>query len=129
MVQIQPEEIIIEALENSGVDAWSTLDSLENVDRVVLINRLSGTIEERSFCLGWITTTYDIDLQCYVDGSQLDAYEFADTVFVIMLEMSDNNHWVDLEFYSIEWLHPLNNRSGASLGIRITTTNGEKNGN
>lgn len=122
---MQPEEFILESLDKIGVETWSKINSLESISEVVLIDRKSGTITSQNFGKGWITYSYDIDLQCYTISGQKAAYELAERVLEALLEGADNNFRVDISFYSVEWLPPLNKMSGASLGINVTTTKGE----
>lgn len=122
---LQPEEVLIEFLGNSGIEAWSRLDSVEDSERFVLINRVSTEIENRTVGLEWTDFTYSIDLQCYTKGDQLDAYIFSEQVLEILKSIYYQDFRVGLGINSIGWLPPLNDLSGASLGITMIITQGD----
>lgn len=126
---IQPEEILIDILGKSGIEAWSSLDDLDSVNEVVFLNRVSAFIDQQALGLGWQETVYSIDLQCYSSGSQLDAYELVDRVRAILTIAYDKDVRADLGILSIGWLPPLSDKSGASLGIQLTITQGDYYGN
>lgn len=121
---MQPEEVLLEVFENEGIQAWSTLDGIDSSNEFILMVRNETTVEHNATGLGWREFTYNMDLQCYKKGSQADAYSFADRVLLILDSMYDKCE-VDLGIHSVGWLPPLNDKSGTSLGIQLTITQGE----